>query len=253
MLVGLAAGLLAFGVAHVLGEPQVRRAIAFEEYVEHDVRHDAGESGPVSRAVQDSAGLGAGAILYGVAFGGVFALVFAAAYGRLGTMTARGTAAVLGLLGFVGVYLVPILKYPANPPAIGNPDTIGRRTTLFLVMILLSIAAMLVAVIVRRRLVYRFGEWNATLTVTGGYIAAMLLCFVLLPGVNEVPQQVIAGVVPAVTDAQTTFPPTVLWRFRVASLAIQVVLWATIAIGFGALAHRLFAYEGPQSEVLSRR
>ena len=121
MLVGLAAGLLAFGVARVLGEPQVSKAIAFEEYVEYNVHHEAGEDGPVSRAVQDSGGLGAGAILYGVAFGGLFALVFAAAYGRLGTMTARGTAAVLGLLGFVGVYVVPVLKYPANPPADRRP------------------------------------------------------------------------------------------------------------------------------------
>jgi Probable cobalt transporter subunit (CbtA) len=251
MLVGLAAGLLAFGVGRVLGEPQVNKAIAFEEYVEYNVHHEAPEDGPVSRAVQDSGGLGAGTILYGVAFGGLFALVFAAAYGRLGTMTARGTAAVLGLLGFVSVYLVPVLKYPANPPAIGNPDTIGRRTTLFLVMILLSIAAIVIAVVVRWRLVYRFGEWNATLIVGGGYLAAMALCFVLLPGINEVPQQVIAGVVPAVTDADTTFPPVVLWRFRIASLAIQIVIWATIAIGFGALAHRLFAYEH-QPEVLAR-
>jgi hypothetical protein len=251
MLVGLAGGLLSFGVARVLGEPQVNKAIAFEEYVEYNVHHEPPGDAPVSRAVQDSAGLGAGAILYGVAFGGLFALVFAAAYGRLGTMTARGTAAVLGLLGFVGVYVMPVLKYPANPPAVGNPDTIGRRTTLFLVMMLLSIAAMVVAVIVRRRLAYRFGEWNATLIAGGGYLAAMALCFVLLPGVNEVPQQVIGGVVPAVTDAQTTFPPVVLWRFRVASFAIQVVLWATIAIGFGALAHRLFAYER-QPDVLVR-
>jgi predicted cobalt transporter CbtA len=165
-------------------------------------------------------------------------------------MTARGTAAVLGLLGFVGVYLVPILKYPANPPAIGDPDTIGRRTTLFLVMIVLSAAAMIVAVVVRRRLAYRFGEWNATLLAGAGYLVAMAVCFVLLPGVNEVPQQVLAGVVPAVTDAETTFPTVVLWRFRIASLAIQFVMWATIAIGFGALAHRLFAYEQPQTESL---
>ena len=177
--------------------------------------------------------------------------MFAAAYGRLGTMTARGTAAVLGLLGFVGVYVVPVLKYPANPPAIGNPDTIGRRTTLFLVMMLLSVAGLVIAVVVRRRLVYRLGEWNATLAAAGGYLVAMALCFVLLPGINEVPQALIAGVVPAVTDAETTFPPTVLWRFRVASLAIQAVMWATIAIGFGALAHRLFTYGQPQSEMLS--
>jgi hypothetical protein len=250
MLVGLAAGLLAFGVARVLGEPQVKKAIAFEKYVEDNVHHSSGADAPVSRAVQDSGGLGAGAILYGVAFGGLFALVFAAAYGRIGTMTARGTAAVLGLLSFVGVYLVPILKYPANPPAVGDPNTIGRRTALFLVMMLLSIAAIVIAVAVRKRLAYRFGEWNATLMAAGGYIVAMALCFVLLPGVNEVPQQALAGVVPAVTDAQTTFPAIVLWRFRIASLAIQAVMWTTIALGFGALADRLFTYEQP-AEVLA--
>ncbi len=244
MLVGLAAGVLAFGVARVLGEPQVRKAITFEGYVEYNVHHEAPEADLVNRAVQDSIGLGTGVLLYGISFGGLFAIVFAAAYGRLGTMTARGTAAVLGLLGFVGVYVVPILKYPANPPAIGNPDTIGHRTSTYLLMMLLSVAAMAVAVAVRRRIVYRFGEWNSTLIVAGGYLAAMALLFVLLPGINEVPQQAIAGVVPAVTDAQTTFPPTVLWHFRVASLAIQAVMWTTIAVGFGALAHRLFAYGG---------
>jgi hypothetical protein len=252
MLIGLAAGLLAFGVARVLGEPQVRKAIAFEEYVQDNVHHEAGQTGPVSRAVQDSAGLGTGAILYGVAFGGLFALVFAAAYGRLGTMTARGTAAVLGVLGFAGMYLVPVLKYPANPPAIGDPGTIGRRTSLFVLMMLLSIAAIVIAVVVRRRLVFRFGEWNATLIVAAGYIAAMALCFVLLPGVNEVPQQAIAGVVPAVTDAQTTFPAVVLWRFRIASLAIQATMWSVIAVGFGILAHRLFSYEELPTDDLVR-
>jgi hypothetical protein len=252
MLVGLAAGLLAFCVARTLGEPQVNKAIAFEEYVDANVHHESGEDAPVSRAVQDSGGLGAGAILYGVAFGGLFALVFAGAYGRLGTMTARGTAAVLGLLGFLGVYVVPVLKYPANPPAIGDPDTIGKRTTLFLLMMLLSISAMIVAVVVRRRLVIRFGEWNATLVAAGGYLVAMALCFVLLPGINEIPQALIAGVVPAVTDAETTFPPTVLWRFRVASFAIQAVMWATIAIGFGVVADRLLAYQQPQDVFTTR-
>lgn len=253
MLVGLAAGVLAFGVARVLGEPQVRKAIAFETYVENTVHHETPEHAEVSRAVQDSAGLGTGAIVYGVAFGGIFALVFAAAYGRLGTMTVRGTCAVLGLLGFVGLYVVPVLKYPANPPSIGQPDTIGRRTTLYLVMMLLSIGAIVVAVVVRRRLLYRFGEWNATLIAAGGYAVTMALCFVLLPGINEVPQQAIAGVVPAITDAATTFPPAVLWRFRIASLAIQGVMWATIAIGFAPLAHRLLAYDEDTTTAASNR
>jgi len=239
MLVGLLAGLAAFGFARWKGEPNVNKAIAFESYVEYDVHHEAAEHDVVSRSVQDSAGLGTGAILYGVAMGGIFAIVFSVAYGRIGLQTARGTAALLGLLGFVCLYVVPLLKYPANPPAVGQSDTIGRRTTLYLVMIVLSIAAVVGAVIVRRHLIPRFGQWNATLLVGGGYVAVILLCYLLLPGVNEVPQQAIPGVVDAVTDAGVTFPPSVIWNFRVASLGIQAIMWTTLALVFGPLAQRL--------------
>jgi hypothetical protein len=239
LLVGLIAGLAAFGFARWKGEPNVNKAIAFEDYVATEVHHEPHEHEEVSRSVQDSAGLGTGAILYGVAMGGIFALVFAAAYGRIGLRTARGTAALLGLLGFVGLYLVPLLKYPANPPAIGQEDTIGKRTVLYLAMVVLSVAALVGAVVVRRRLVARFGAWNATLLVGGGYIVAMAICYLALPGVDEVPQAAIPGVVGAVTDATVTFPPVVLWNFRVASLGIQVVVWTVIALVFGALAERL--------------
>ena len=53
--------------------------------------------------------------------------------------------------------------------------------------------------------------------------AYAMLAYVVLPGVNEVP----AG-----------FPAAVLWRFRVASLGIQVVLWTTLGLVFGALTER---------------
>jgi len=244
LLVGLVAGLAAFGFARWKGEPSVNKAIAFEDYVATDIRHEPHMPAEVSRSVQDSAGLGTGAILYGVAMGGIFALVFAAAYGRIGLRTARGTAALLGLLGFVGIYLVPLLKYPANPPAIGQEDTIGKRTVLYLVMVVLSVAALVGAVALRRKLVARFGAWNATLLVGAGYVVAMAVCYLALPGINEVPQAAIPGVVDAVTDATVTFPPVVLWNFRVASLGIQVVVWTVIALGFGALAGRLLEPAG---------
>ena len=34
------------------------------------------------------------------------------------------------------------------------------------------------------------------------------------------------------------FPADVLWRFRMASLGLQVVLWSTIGVVFGVLAER---------------
>jgi hypothetical protein len=242
MVVGVLAGLLAFLTAHTLGEAQVNKAIDFEEHVAQ-VHHEPEEAEEVSRDVQSTLGLGAGSLLYTIAFGGLFALVFAAAHGRLGPRTARGTAAVLGLMGLVGVYVVPSLKYPANPPSVGNGDTIGHRTTLYLLMIVASLALMAVAVLLRARWVARVGEWNATLLAGAAFVVGAVVCFVAFPGINEVPQQAIPGVVHAVTDAGVTFPPTLLWRFRLASLAVQLVSWGTIAIGFGLLAERLFDRE----------
>jgi hypothetical protein len=246
MIAGLLGGLVAFGIAKIVGEPEVDTAIAFEEFVagRDEAAADAGHSHVeedeelVSRSQQNFAGLGTGALIYGVAMGGLFALVFGLAYGRLGTFTARGTAALLGLLGFVSVFLVPFLKYPAVPPAIGDPDTIGERTSLYLGLILISIAAMVIAVVARRRLTVRLGEWNATLGAAGGYVAAMIICSLLLPGINDVPQAALRGVIGAEGDAGVTFPGIVLWRFRVSAVAVQVALWATVAISFGFLARK---------------
>src|ERR687887_357192 len=72
MLAGLCAGILAFGFASVVGEPQVNTAISFEE--QH--ARAAGEpSMPplVPRDVQSTAGLFAGGGAFGVAVGGAFA------------------------------------------------------------------------------------------------------------------------------------------------------------------------------------
>lgn len=246
MLAGLLGGLVAFGIAKTIGEPQVDKAISFEEYVEARADHAGHEADHhdelVSRSQQNFAGLGVGTLIYGAAMGGIFGLVFAIAYGRLGTMTARGTAAVLGLLGFVAIYVVPSLKYPATPPAIGDPDTIGRRTTLYLTIILISVLSIILAVMFRRWLVDRLGEWNATIVAALAYLAVVVVAYLVLPGVNEVPQALLRGVVPANGTAGVTFPAVVLWRFRVAAAAVQVGLWATVAIGFGYLSQR--ALEG---------
>jgi hypothetical protein len=238
MLAGLLAGVFGFLFARQLGEPPVNTAIAFESYVEYTVHNAEPEDELVSRPVQSSAGLGTGTLIYGAALGGMFALVFAAAYGRLGPMGARGTAAVLGGLGFVAAYLVPFLKYPANPPSIGDPSTIRYRTAVYLVLILISIVAMVSAVMWQRRLVRRFGGFDAALIASGAYLAVVALCYAVFPGINEVPQQALPSVLDAVTDADVTFPPTVLWAFRLSSVGLQVVMWSTIALAFGVLAHR---------------
>jgi predicted cobalt transporter CbtA len=219
MLVGLIAGLCAVAFAKVVAEPQIARA----EHFEHQLAVQRGtpiDKPLVSRDVQDTLGLGTGILVAGGAIGGLYGLAFAAIYRRLTQAGAQATAALVAGGSFVAVFLVPFLKYPANPPSIGNPGTIGRRTTLYFLLMAVALLSLVLAVMVQRRSVARFGAWNATLLATAAFVAVVVASYVVMPGVNEVP----AG-----------FPPTVLWQFRIASLGTQVVLWATLALIFGAL------------------
>jgi hypothetical protein len=222
MLAGLLAGVLALAFAELTGEPALGRALAFES-------HTAGAvaTAPlVSRGVQRTAGLATGILVYGAAAGGLFALVFALAYGRVGRVGPRATSALVALGSVVAVILVPFLKYPPNPPSIGNPETIGYRTELYLAMLVISLAGTISAVIFGRRLVPRFGAWNATLISAGVFVALIAVAQRVLPSINEVPPG---------------FPAPVLWQFRLAALGTQLVLWAGIGLVFGAMAERASA------------
>ena len=222
MLVGIVAGLLAFGFAKIFGEPQVDNAIAFEEHMSHE-EGEAAESELVSREMQSTIGLLTGVVVYGTGIGGLFALVFVFAYGRVGYLRPRTLAALLAGAALLAVYLVPDLKYPANPPSVGVPETIGYRTGLYFFMVLFSIAVLTFAVTLGRRLASRFGGWNGSLIAGAAFIVIIAIGQTLLPDINEVPAD---------------FPAVVLWRFRMASLGIQVVLWGTIGLLFGILAER---------------
>ena len=223
MLVGVLAGLLAFAFAKVYGEPQVDRAIAVESAIAQ-AKGEAEEPELVSRAVQSTVGLLTGVVVVGGALGGIFALLFALLWGRATTsMSPKAFAALLGLIGFVAVYIVPDLKYPANPPSIGEPGTIGIRTGLYFSMIAISIVAVIAAFSLRRLLVARLGEWNATFIGFVAFLVMIAIAYYALPVVDEVPE---------------VFPAQTLWQFRLASLGIQAILWGGIGLMFGALTER---------------
>jgi Probable cobalt transporter subunit (CbtA) len=234
MLVGIVAGLLTFGFGKVFGEPQVDRAIAVETQLDEakaaqdaakGIHHEE-EPELVSRPVQAGIGLFTAVVVYCTAFGGLFALVFAAANGRVGNCSPRAVAALLAGAGFVAVYLVPVLKYPANPPSVGQPDTIGHRTALYFAMMLVSVAGMVGAVMLRNALARRHGAWSAALTAGAGYLVVVFAAQLLLPAINEVPE---------------VFPAVVLWNFRIASLGMQAVMWTTLGLLFGWLTERAAA------------
>lgn len=229
MICGVIAGLLAFLYAHAFGEPNVDAAIGVEDAIAK-AAGEAPEPELVSRAIQSSWGLFTGVMVFSVAMGGLFALLSAIAWGRLGRLGPRASAALLAAASFVAVYLVPFLKYPANPPSVGNPDTIGVRTELYFGMILISIVAMVAAVYLGRSLIRRRGLWYAAVAGGAAYIVLMLIAFAVMPGIDEVP---------------AAFPASLLWTFRMNALAIQLIVWTVLALGFGELTARSLAHHGP--------
>jgi hypothetical protein len=222
MLAGLIAGVLVFAFAHTFGEPLVDQAIGFEEAASQ-AAGEVAEPELVSRATQAGIGLFTGIMAYSIAIGGIFALVFAFVQGRVSSLGARATSAVIAIGAFVAIVIVPNIKYPANPPAVGNADTIGVRTELFFLMIVVSIAAMVAAISVARRLQPRLGAWNGAIAAGLAFVVFIGLVQYLLPAINEVPEN---------------YSAMVLWRFRTTSIGMHAILWAAIGLVFGALAER---------------
>lgn len=230
MLAGVAAGVLAFVFAYLVGEGPVDAAIAFEEANSHE--HGGGEL--VSRSVQSTAGLATGVLVFGVAIGGIAALAFCFALGRIGRFGARATAALTALAGFLLVYLVPILKYPANPPAVGDPGTLDKRTVLFVLMIALSVLLGIGAILLGRRLAPAWGNWNASIAAAAAFVAAVAVAMVVLPSGENTPKG---------------FPAVDLWEFRMASIGVQAVLWAAFGLLFGHLAERVLEPKPARGQV----
>ncbi|MFC7493988.1 MULTISPECIES: CbtA family protein [unclassified Nocardioides] len=225
LLVGLLAGFATFLVAHQVGEPHVETAIALEEAASADgTAHSHEDEGTtVSRHDQRTWGLLTGSVAVGVAIGGLVALVAASVVGRIGRLSPGQSTALVCLIGFVSVALVPFLKYPATPPAVGSGDTIGDRTSWYFGFMLISVAFAALSSLLAIRLLDEIGTYGAVLAGAGLYVVAVVVTGQLLPAVNEIGD----------------FPADVLWYFRRASLLTLATLWGAIGIGLTGLVGRL--------------
>jgi predicted cobalt transporter CbtA len=239
LLAGAVAAVLAFVFARLCAEPIIGRAIAYEDgRIEAENAQGVHEHGIelFTRGVQANAGLGFGVLLFGLAMGALFAVAFCVVYARAKSYAPQLLSVQLAAAAFIAIYLVPFVKYPPNPPAVGQSDTIGERTGWYLVMVLISVVLAVAAVWLARRLAARFGTWNGGLLAGGAYLVVLAAVTVLLPTVDETPQPLrdAAGVI-----IYPGFPADVLYEFRLVSLATQLVLWVTIGVVFATLAGRL--------------
>lgn len=257
LIAGLVAGIATFIVAYAVGEPHVEAAIALEEsgtaadeapgeasHVDgdeapgaHSPTHshsngDEGEATEVSRDHQRTWGLLTGSLAVGLALGGLVALVAAGMIGRMGRLQPGQSTALITLLGFVAFALVPFLKYPANPPAVGSADTIGDRTALYFGFVVVSVLAAVAATYVALRLRNRLGTYGGVVAGAAAYLAVMVVAGQLFATVNEVGD----------------FPGDALWFFRRASLFTLATMWGVIGVVLTGLVGRLYAAQTAQAQ-----
>jgi hypothetical protein len=211
---GLLAGLLAGLFAFVVGEPALDRAIALEEASDGTHHEEV-----FSRSTQ-KVGLFFATGLFGVTVGGVFGIVYAFFRERLVANSELGRSISLAGTVFVGAFLIPFLKYPANPPSVGDPSTIRERTAAYFALVVLSLLTMLVAWLAARALKARgYDAPRRRLMVGARLLVVVAVLFLSLP----------AG------PSAEGFPSGVLWAFRFSSMGTQIVFWAGLGLMFGWL------------------
>jgi hypothetical protein len=259
VLVGAFGGLLAFVFARIFAEPQIQAAVDYEsgrdaaqrnldKLAGLPVEHEHGEL--FSRTIQANLGIGLGMILFGIAMGALFAVAYALACGRTGGIGPKPLALLVALGGFLALYFIPFLKYPANPPAIGHEETIRDRSGLYLLMVGISLVVLVAGVAFGQRLKPRFGNWNATLIAVLACATVLGIVMLLLPSLGELKANVDAYghhatetplplKDPNGTIVYPGFPADTLVAFRLYSVAAQAIMWGAIGLCFAPLAERL--------------
>lgn len=209
-LAGAAAGLLAALFHLLLTEPVLDRAIALE----------GAEAGAVSREVQKYLGGPAGQVLFGVAVGLLFALAY-----RVLPSTASAWRRSLGLAlgGWLVLAAIPQLRYPANPPGVGDPETISGRTSSYLLAYALGLVVVSGGYAALRHLHRRgWSEPARQAVVVGVALLAVGAAYALLPGSGDA------------VDA----PADLVWDFRIRALGGLTLFFAALGAAFGELTRR---------------
>lgn len=213
LLAGLLAGLTA-AVFHLFAtEPVFERAIALEE--QRQAAHGMPAEEPVVTRDGQRGGLVFGFVAYGLVWSTLFAIAYRAALLRLGVAGSMRLRWLAALAAYWAVALLPFLKYPANPPGVGDPETIGYRQTLYLAFLGLSIVGTFVCCTLARSRAARRRPW-LPLVALAAFSLILYLAMPPNPDPVELPAELVA-------------------RFRALSLAGLTLFWLVLGFFFARL------------------
>ena len=153
----------------------------------------------------------AGAIL-GTSIGSLFGIVYALSKKSLPSRNNIGKTLILAGLMWFTLFVIPFLKYPANPPTVGDGETVVLRGILYLTLIAISGFLAIGFYQIFKRLKAK----NKILPIIG-YGVLISLVFFLMP---ENPDEISTSM-------------ELVNGFRVVAFLTGTVFWFTLALFLG--------------------
>lgn len=226
---GVIAGIVLGLINQAVVEPFIDRAISIETQ-RHVVRGESIDTAQQSQyRIWQKGGEVVAAAMYGVSLSALFGIVFVYSRRSLPGFTNKKKALFLAAIMFFVIFLIPALKYPANPPAVGNPSTIYYREMLYVGFIAVSGFSALALALSYRKLKTYLSEKKTTVLLTVSLIYAIIMISAYLafpPNPDKV-----------------TIPMNLIISFRIASVCSIGIFWGVLGMIVGLFWDKLKIHE----------
>jgi predicted cobalt transporter CbtA len=221
LLAGAIAGTFLGAINQVAVEPYIERAIELE------MRNTA-QSGEVInpaefaayRFWQKGGEIIAGTIL-GLSIGSLYGIVFVYTRGLISGTNNKKKALIVASVMWLVLFLMPALKYPTNPPAVGDPETIYYRQSLYVAFLAISGFSALGLAFLYRKMPSSLNTKKAIIPLA--YAAIMAVAYLAMPS-NPDP---------------INAPIDLVIGFRITSAITISVFWALLGVIFGTFWDKL--------------
>ncbi len=212
---GVIAGIILAFLNLGIVEPTIDKAIALEVQKQVSSGENVNMSELIDYRYWQKAGAFAGGAIYGAGLAALFGVIFVFTRNKLPGKNNKQKAIFLaGIMWFV-LFLMVALKYPANPPAVGDPETIYYRETLYVGYIMISgLAALGMAVIwIKTRIN------SKKIIIPLMYAAIMVTAYAVMPSNPD----------------KIEISMDLIQTFRVLTATTIGVFWGILGIIFGSL------------------
>lgn len=224
LLAGVISGLAYGGINLFTVEPFIDKAVG----IETQNRINAGEEVNINelasyRSWQKSGEVVAGMIL-GVSFASLYAIVYGYTRKSLPGSSDIKKGLVLASIVWFTIFMIPFIKYPGNPPAVGEPETIYYRQALYIAFIAISGLGALGFAFLYRRMSSSSKKFIVP-ALYAAYIAGFYFAMPPNPDPIKIPMELVTN-------------------FRIVSAATATVFWIILGAVFGALWTRFKLHVG---------